>query len=146
MDIRLAFWALSLALLGASTGSTFAGWRYIRQGRVERHRRAMNLGAAFIGLFLVLYLLKLTLLGREDLAAWSSQSLLLLRVHETFIAIMFVATSAARWLSRRLRRPDPPERLRRQHRLWGRLGAGASCLGFLTAAVLFLGMVQRAGS
>jgi putative membrane protein len=43
--------------------SLLAGWRAVREGRIERHRRFMLVSAALISLFLVLYVTRVVLGG-----------------------------------------------------------------------------------
>ncbi len=145
-NFHFAFWALALALLAAVTASTFLGWRQIRRGNRHRHRRWMNLSAALVGIFLLLYVLKVLFIGREDLSTWSPMSLAVLYTHETFIAIMLLSTSGARFLARRLRKGKVSASYRQKHRILGRIGAFACLFAFLSAVLLLRQMALMLGS
>jgi hypothetical protein len=115
----------------------------------------MLVGAALVGLFLLSYLVKLLVLGREDMGAWSRSSLWVLRLHECCVFSMLVAGGVAGWRGRRLRRtrnatrdpadPPAPVALARGHRLAGGIAVVSAGLGLLTAILVLAGMYQRAG-
>ncbi|WP_254545082.1 DUF420 domain-containing protein [Halomarina pelagica] len=50
----------------AAIGTILAGWRWIRAGRVERHRVAMLASFALFALFLALYLYRVSIEGPTD--------------------------------------------------------------------------------
>lgn len=52
---------VNAAISVVAVGVIAAGWRAIRRGNVERHRRAMVSGFVLFGAFLVLYLYKVSL-------------------------------------------------------------------------------------
>jgi putative membrane protein len=57
------------AVLSALAIPTIAlGWYWIRQGRVDRHRRAMAAGVVLFAGFLVLYLYRVAVLGPTEFA------------------------------------------------------------------------------
>lgn len=147
MHANLAFWTYAWILTSLAVGCGFAGWREIRHGRVLRHRRLMHTAAALIGLFLVSYLLKLVFLGREDLASWDPRSVWVLRLHETFIAVMLVAGILARWRARRFdlsrgRAQEPA--LARLHRASGRIALVSALMALVSAGIVLVGMYARA--
>ncbi|MCB1033482.1 MAG: DUF420 domain-containing protein [Acidobacteria bacterium] len=145
MSSHLSFWGLALILFASITASTLLGWREIRRGNVQRHRRLMNLAGALVGVFVLLYVGKVIFLGREDLSHWSPWDLAILRIHETFIAVMILSAGSARWIARRLGGPSDDARDRRRHRLLGRIGATSCLLAFLTALVVLRQLVVNAG-
>ena len=144
MDPGFAFWILASVLFSGVTAGTVLGWREVRRGNLERHRRWMNLSAVLVGLFLLLYVAKVLVLGREDLSRWSLGSLTVLRIHEAFVAVMLASTTGARLLARRLQRPETSARDRRLHRTLGRLGATSCLLAFLTALIVLREIVRQA--
>jgi uncharacterized membrane protein YozB (DUF420 family) len=114
----------------------------------------MLTAVSLVGLFLVSYVIKVILLGREDRSSWSQASAWTLYVHEACVAAMLVAAGIALTRARRfgpLRDGAPPaaeprERGRRVHRLAGRVAVAASVLALLTAAGVLAGMYAREGS
>jgi uncharacterized membrane protein YozB (DUF420 family) len=114
----------------------------------------MLTSASLVGLFLVSYVIKAIVLGREDRSLWSQASLWTLYVHEACVAVMLVAAGIALMRARRfgpLRDSAPPapearERGRRVHRRAGRVAVSASVLALLTAAGVLAGMYARVGS
>jgi len=155
MNPSLAFWTGALIDLLAIVALAVIGIRNIRQGRLSRHRRCMKTAAVLACGFLVAYPLKLLWLGREPLADWSAQSVLILRIHETFVLAMVVGGLIALILSRKMHRdrnqlshlPDTPlasSGALRMHRKAGWTAAIGAGLAFLTAAIVLVGMYERA--
>jgi uncharacterized membrane protein YozB (DUF420 family) len=154
MDAKLLFWCWALANMGLVLGLGVRGARAIRANQVEEHRRSMRWAGLLVVAFLVAYVAKRLLLGGEDLAAWSRAARANLYVHESFVALMLLAGSAALALGAKLaktrrvtqRADDPPaprETISR-HRLAGRLALVGALFGFLTACGILAGMLARA--
>ena len=76
------------------------GVRCAHRGEIARHRRAMKIASWLVVAFLLSYVLKVVLIGREDMASWSSLDLWVLRCHELCVVSMLIAGSAA-WLQSR---------------------------------------------
>jgi len=155
MDAKLVFWTGALVNMAAIVALGFAGVRARRRGDVPRHRRRMLSAAALVGLFLAAYVVKLALLGREDMSVWSPRAVWVLRFHEMCVLAMLVAgfLAARRGLALAGTRnvtgdpehpPAPPERAR-GHRSAGRIAVGAAVFGLLSAAVVLFDMYRRAG-
>jgi uncharacterized membrane protein YozB (DUF420 family) len=149
MDPKIYFWSASLVLFVALVASALAGWRAIRRQDIGRHKRWMNLSAVLVFLFVASYVVKVLVLGKEELGLWSAGDRAVLWTHESFVFVMILAGTAARLLARKL---DPARRgaqeaptTRRRHRLLGRTAVIASVLGALTAALVLTGMFLRAG-
>lgn len=143
------FWAAAFVLLLVAVGCALSGWRAIRAGEIERHRRRMLSAVGLIGLFLGAYLVKLAWLGRERLEDWERWELTVLYVHEVFVATMLVAGGRALWLSRSLfprTSGSVPDGTSRSHRLWGRIAVGAAMAGLLTAAAVLTSIWRHATS
>jgi uncharacterized membrane protein YozB (DUF420 family) len=140
---KLIFWwsAWAVALLAVLSG--LAGALAARQGRLELHRRRLNRAAALMALFLAAYAIKALLLGREALQLWSPWAVVLLRIHEAFIALMLGFAVRARLLAAAARRGDSPASSR-AHRLSGRMAVLSSCGMFLSACGLLWHMMQLA--
>jgi uncharacterized membrane protein YozB (DUF420 family) len=154
MDPKLFFWCWALANMALVLGLGVRGWRAIRAQRVDAHRRAMVWAGFWVVAFLVAYVVKSIVLGKEDRSLWSTAELVNLRVHESFVAGMLVAGVTAFVLGRRLattrrvtqREADPlapPDAISR-HRLAGRIALLGAVLGFLTACGVLAGMLARA--
>lgn len=141
LDAKLVFWSAALVNLAVVVGFALAGWRAIRRREVERHRRWMSLAIVLVVAFVVAYAGKVLVLGKEPLETWSRRDVLVLRIHESFVAVMVVAGAIARILARRYREPG----FRRdRHRWCGRTAIVAGVFAFVTAAMILAGMMQRA--
>jgi len=155
MDPRLAYWSFALLDLGAVVGFAAAGVAALRRGDVPRHRRRMLTAAALVGVFLLSYLCKLALIGREDLASWGVLSIWVLRIHELCVFTMLAAGAIAGTRALRLRRtrnatrdprdPPAPAELVRWHRGAGKTAVCAAALALGFAGLLLAGMYRRAG-
>lgn len=156
MDPKVAFWTGALALMAAIVGVAIVGVRRRRRGDLAGHRRAMLTACALVGVFLVAYVAKVGVLGHEQLDAWSRRDRVLLRIHETFIAVMLLGGASAGARARRLGRtrnatldpddPPAPHGLARWHRRAGWVAVLAAAGGWVTALLLLIGMYQRAGT
>ena len=112
----------------------------------------LTAGALVIG-FLVAYVAKVLLLGKEDLSVWSRAEVNTLHFHETCVAAMLlmgvVALSRA-WRMRETRRvtlnpedPEASEGLVRFHR-WAGWTALVGCFfGLVSAGLVLAGMFSR---
>ncbi len=155
MNPSLAFWTAALVNLLAIAVLTAIGIRSIRRGQLSKHRRCMKTAAALVSGFLGAYPLKLLWLGREPLSEWSGHAILVLRIHEVCVFTLSVAGLTALVLSRKMQRnrnrlthlPDAPlasSRVLQSHRIAGWTAAIGTGLAFLTAAIVLLGMYERA--
>lgn len=148
MDAKLVFWSAALVNLAVVVGVALAGWQAIRRHEVGRHRRLMNLAVVLVVAFVLAYAAKVLVLGKEPLDTWSRRDVLVLRIHESFVAVMVVAGAIARVLARRYPdsgfRRDPGFR-RDRHRWCGRTAIVAGVFAFVTAAMILAGMMHRAG-
>jgi uncharacterized membrane protein YozB (DUF420 family) len=155
MDPKLLYWTGAFLNMGVIVGLAAWGVRARRRGAMALHRRNMLAAISLVLLFVVSYLFKLALLGREDLAVWASADLWTLRIHELCVLVMVVAGGVAAWRGRRLSTtrnttlspddPPAPARLADGHRHAGWTAVAAVVLGFLTAGLVLAGMYRRAG-
>jgi uncharacterized membrane protein YozB (DUF420 family) len=134
MHPNLWFWTGALGLLLLVVVCALLGVRALRQGYVARHRRWMHRAAALTGLFLVAYLVKVLVLGKEDLSTWAHSRLVILWTHEAVVAVMLLSGVTARLLARN------PHRRPTWHRLWGRISVSTAVLALLTAGWVLAGM------
>jgi uncharacterized membrane protein YozB (DUF420 family) len=155
VDAKVAYWTLAFANMTAIAALAVAGVRSARRGELARHARAMRAAALLVALFLLSYVAKLALLGREALDAWSPAALGVLRFHELCVLVMLLAGSLALGLGTRFRAtravsgsaadpPAPPRRVR-VHRLAGRAALAGALLGAASAALVLAGMYARGG-
>jgi len=154
MSASLLYWTAALANLAVIVVCMGLGVRCIRRGALRAHTRAMGAATALVGLFLLSYLVKLALLGREDRSGWSGAELALLYAHELCIAALLGGGGAALLRGRRLRarlgahvqRLAPGAALpgAAAHRRAGRIACAGGALGLLTAAAVLARMYARA--
>lgn len=149
MDLKLVFWTAAMPVFAGIVATAFAGWRAIGKEDVAAHKRYMTASVSLVLFFVAAYVAKVLVLGKEELALWSSGERAILWTHETFIFLMVVAGTIARLLARKL---DPDRegavegpRTRTRHRWAGRTAIVASALGFVTAILVLAGMYERAG-
>jgi len=156
MNPSLAFWTTALIDLLAIFALVAIGIRNIRRGNLSQHRRCMKAAAALVACFLGIYPIKVLWFGRERLADWSGQAVAILRIHEFCVFTMIAGGLTALILTRKMHRnrtqlihlPDAPlasGRALQRHRTAGWIAAVGAGLAFLTAAIVLLGMYERAG-
>lgn len=155
MDAKLAFWCAALANMAVLCAFVARGVAQARRGEMARHRRSMWTAAALVAAFLVAYLLKASVLGKEDMSAWSAAHVANLRIHESFVLLMLVAGGVAiararafpgtRSFTRDPADPAADPRRVRAHRRAGWTAAVSALLGLLTAAIVLAGMIARSG-
>ena len=155
MDGKLVYWTAAFINMLLVVSLVFWGVRAIRRGRVLVHRRCVLLASALVIGFIVSYLFKVALLGREELQRWSAASLIVLRVHELCVFTMLLggAVAGSRAFAMRgdpLVRGMPSSTLprdsgvRRWHRRGGWTAVMGALLGVVTAALVLAGMYGRA--
>jgi len=154
LDVNLVYWTAALANLLVMEGCLLSGVRSIRRGDLRGHRRRMLAAAALVGLFVVSYVLKVVLLGREDRSQWTPLDLVILYAHELCILIMLAGGATAGFWARRMgaslagvsRLPPDGSTLpaRRAHRRAGRVAVIGSLLALASAALVLAGMYARA--
>ena len=140
-DPKLWFWYFALAWFLVSMASALAGWRAAVRGEIGRHRRWMQWVIYSVGIFVVAYVIKVALLGKEDLDPWSSAERTVLYVHESFILLMLLAGARARWLARGLPSGESPVRL--AHRRMGRVALICGMGALLTALAVLVSLVRH---
>ena len=154
MNPGLLFWTAALVNLAIVCAMALLGVRCARRGEIARHRRAMKVASWMVVAFLLAYVLKVFLIGREDMSSWSSVELWVLRIHELFVMGMLVAGAAA-WIhsrslvatriaTRDTKDPEPDPKVLRRHKRAG-WAAVLSAIGALVFAVgVLAGMYSRA--
>jgi uncharacterized membrane protein YozB (DUF420 family) len=153
VDAKVLYWTGALVNLGVIVVLLMRGIRQIRRGEVASHRRSMLTSAWLVVAFLVSYVFKLALLGREDLTVWSPVYVLTLRFHESCVLAMIVAGAFAISRARKLagtrnvtRDPvDPPAPASTViwHHRAGWVAVLGAVMGLLSAAVVLAGMYSR---
>lgn len=149
---KFAYWAWALLNMGVLVACAYAGVRAMRRSRdVLRHRRLMLTAAGLVLLFLLTYVFKVALLGRENLAAWEAGYRYALWFHETCVLFMVVGGAVAVTQALRLRlralatdpthQPDPAGV--RLHRRAGWTAVVSATLAVVSALAVLLGMYGR---
>lgn len=154
MDLNLVFWSAALANLAVVVFCTASGVRRIRAKDVAGHRRMMFTAISLVVLFLVSYVVKVGLLGREDKSAWTALDFAILYVHELCVTSMLIGGAIAVYraakfragLGPNLKLPPDTDPLKglAGHRRAGWLAVVGSVLGFVTAIGVLAGMFARA--
>lgn len=150
MTYNLYFWLYAYLLTMIAIGFALNGYKHIRRGNIAAHRKAMNRAIGLILFFVLSYIFKVILLGREDKSDWSNFYRLVLYVHESFIFLMLVSGTYARVLASRFKHsltaevisPIDRERRRRHARL-GKIAIFSTCCALITAVAILYGMFQR---
>jgi len=156
MNPGLFFWSAAFVNLGVICALALLGVRCARRGEIARHRRAMTIASWLVVAFLLSYVLKVVLIGREDMSGWSSLDLWVLRGHELCVALMLIAGSTAwirsrklagtRVVTRDVRDPEPPPQVLRGHKRAGWAAVLSALAGFMLAIGVLAGMYTRAAS
>ncbi len=154
MNPGLYFWTAALVNLAIVCATAILGVRCARRGEIARHRQAMKIASWLVVAFLLSYVLKVLVIGREDMSVWSSFDVWVLRFHELFVISMLGAGSAAWIQSRKLvgtrivtrdpKDPEPDPKALRWHRRAGWSALLGALLGFALAIGVLAGMFQRA--
>ncbi|MCP4005412.1 MAG: DUF420 domain-containing protein [bacterium] len=154
---KAIYWTAAFLNMTLIIGFGLIGVRDIRRRHVALHRRRMLTGGSLVIAFLVSYLFKALLLGREQLELWTSIHIYTLRFHETCVAAMLLAGGVAYYLATRLelaapamdpeKQPDDDSphfaRRVRWHRYAGWTSIGSGVLGLTAALVVLYGMYAR---
>lgn len=140
-DPKLAYWTAALANMLAIVALAVVAVRRIRRREILGHRRLMLSAASLVALFLVSYLAKVALLGREQLELWDPRYVWTLRFHETCVAAMVIAGSRALWLGAKTGFRDAARA--RSHRRAGWTAVVSALLGLASAGYVLLGMYER---
>lgn len=154
MNPGLLFWTAALVNLGVVCLAAIVGVRFAHRGEIARHRRAMKIASWLVVAFLLSYVAKVVLVGREDMSVWSRFDLWVLRCHELFVMAMLVAGAVAwiqagrldgtRIVTRDARDPDADPKAVRLHHRAGWIAVVSGVLGFVLAIGVLIGMYARA--
>jgi uncharacterized membrane protein YozB (DUF420 family) len=142
-DPKLAYWTAALANMLAICALAAVAVARVRRREIAGHRRLMLGAATLVGLFLVSYVAKVALLGREQLELWAPRYVWTLRFHETCVAGMVLGGARALWLGAREGFRDASRA--RAHRFAGRVALVSALLGVASAAYVLFGMYERSG-
>ena len=153
MDAKVVYWTGAWLNFSLVFAFALVALRRIRAGDAGSHRRYMITAACLVLLFLLSYVVKLMVLGREDMSVWSAGDVNVLRFHESCVGVMVAAGSLNLWLGRRLRStrnvtgdhadPVASKAVLRTHRIAGRTAVIGAVLGWLSASFVLLGMYER---
>ncbi len=141
LDPKLVYWTAALANMIAIVALASFGVLRARRREIAGHRRLMLGAAVLVALFLVSYVAKVWLLGREQLELWDARYVQALRFHETCVLAMVLVGTRAIWLGAK---SGFTNRARaRSHRLAGRTALIAAALGVASAGYVLMGMYAR---
>ena len=150
LDPKVAYWTGALANMLAAVACACFGVRRVRRGDVPGHARLMKAAGLLVALFLVSYVVKVLVLGREPLELWEPRFVHVLRFHELCIAVMVLAGGVAFAIGTRRRLVDPIARaeaargtILRTHRRAGWTALISSAVGATAAAYVLYGMYAR---
>lgn len=130
-------------IAGINTTATLLlvlGWKWIRAGKVERHRRAMGSAFSLIMVFLVLYLWKIggggtkELVGAPDVVYYAYLAMLAVHILLSVVAVPVVLYALVLGLT------HTPRELRTQtpHKTVGRVAAASWILSLSLGVVTYL--------
>lgn len=148
---NLAYWTFAYIWTILAVLVAFRAVGHVKAGKIQAHRRLM-VGASNMMIFFVLtYVAKVLILGREDKSNWESFYLITLYIHEAFIGLMLVFGTLGRLTARHFGKDIDSQKLakidvklRRQHKLRGKLTLYFAILAIITATVVLYGMYARA--
>lgn len=147
MDPKVAYWTGAWLNMLAIVGLAALGVRNARRGNYAQHRRCMLGAASLVGLFLASYVVKLIVLGREQLELWPRVDVYVLRFHELCVATLVLGGGYALGLALRRGMPVAAGDLRERTHLWhrraGRAAVTGMALGLLSASWVLWGMYAR---
>jgi len=142
LDPKLVYWTAALANMIAIVALATLGVRRVRRREIAGHRRLMLTAATLVALFLVSYVAKVGLLGREALEVWDPRYVHTLRFHEACVSAMVLAGLRAIWLGSKSGFTDPKRAS--AHRRAGRIAIVSAALGVASAGYVLYGMYARA--
>lgn len=151
LDPKVTYWTAALANMVAAFALAAFGVRRIRRAEVAGHRRLMKTAGTLVVLFLVSYLVKVQVLGREALETWEPRFVNVLRFHELCVAVMVLAGGRALYLATTRKLADPPTpdgvaaraKTARSHRRAGWTALVSCAMGAVTAGYVLYGMYSR---
>ena len=146
MNYNLAFWLYAYVLMMVVVYVAFKGVGHIKRGEQEAHMKKMVFACNILIFFVVSYVVKILVLGREDKVGWQTMDLVVLYVHETCIFIMLLAGTYARIQAARFKdRPvsEIPAAARKKHARSGKVAITAATLALFTASFVLYGMWRR---
>ena len=148
MTANLMYWLFAYVLTLVAFLIGLNGVSHIRRGDWQAHRKRMVASCNLILFFVASYVVKVLVLGREDKSDWSTFYLVVLYIHESFIACMLIFGVLARIRAAKLqlKTPDGSDAIvRKKHGNAGKMCLLFCALGILTATVVVFGMFERAG-
>ena len=148
MNTLLIFWVFAYFLMFGLLATAIIAVRFARLGKLDAHAKWMNITVFLVILFVLSYGGKLLFLGRESLEIWEPAYVIVLRIHEFFIALMLIFGTLARLRARSFKRPlektNEQNNQRKNHKKWGKIALISTGCGWLTAGILLYGMFDRA--
>lgn len=147
---NLMFWVYAYILTLSAIIFAIRGWRSVKNKDYATHQSMMGVAINLILFFVVSYVVKVLVLGREDRTNWSNFYLYTLYIHETFIALMLVTGAWARRLAYLFKASIGADQLsevqqaqRKRHAQLGKACILSALCGLFTATIILVGMASR---
>jgi len=149
MNANLTYWLFALVLLLSTVIIAIRGVQLVAQGKMEAHIKHMVLACNLLIFFVLSYVAKVFVLGREIKVAWSSLELAVLYTHESFILVMLVTGTWARILAKgfgtRLDAPTAADLVARtKHARLGKVALVSAACALITGLFVFYTLVVHA--
>jgi len=146
MTINFGYWLFAFVVMCTTLALAVRGISYIKKGDIDNHMRLMVWACNVILFFVVTYVVKVILLGREQKAGWQTLELVILYSHEFFILVMLVGGVRARYFAARFKAGlaaagvgGGDRALRMRHARAGKMAmVGSSCALFTAIFVLII--------
>jgi uncharacterized membrane protein YozB (DUF420 family) len=126
-------------------GLGMRGVSYIKKGDIGNHQRMMVWACNVILFFVVSYVVKVVVLGREPKAGWQMIELVILYTHEFFILVMLVGGARARYFAARFKDTlatagvgEGDRDLRTRHARAGKMALVGSACALLSAIFVLI--------
>lgn len=138
MNPNFIYWCFAYAWMSLVVVIGVLAVRQVRAGDLAGHMRKMILVCNMLLFFVVTYVVKVLVLGRELKEGWEMIDFIILYTHEAFIAIMLVTGTWARLLGNKVRaRLDNPTdadmAMRRRHKKLGQMAFLSAFAALVTA-------------
>jgi len=156
LDAKFVYWLAAWINMAFVVAFAARGFQRVKARAYATHKRTMLIASFLVGGFVVSYVFKVVLLGKEALETWEPAFRTVLYVHETCVLAMVVGGAIALWKGlrtglNRLATEGAPatedavafSRAATLHRRAGLTALVASVAGLVTATIVLYGMYHR---
>ena len=156
-DPKTAYWTFAWLNMGVIVVLAWLARSLVQRSDVRGHRRLMLGASTLVVLFVLSYVGKVALLGKEELGTWGLEHRIALWVHEACVAVMLGGGITALVHAYRTGlapgsprsgslAPDREARGRRLHRAAGLTSVISATAALVTAGYVLYGMYMRVGA